>query len=294
MILLDSDGVKQYQSLIGSLQWAVQIGRFDIATAVMTMSSFRALPRKGHMDRVKRIFGYLARMKNAVIRVRTDEPDFSSFIPYSANWDHTPYAGVEEPIPKSIPKALGKRVTISKYFDANLQHCRITGKSVTGILTFYNKTPSRWWTKKQATVATSTFESEYDAGRTMVEQLVAERNYLRYLGVPINEISYGFGDNQSMINGSVMPTGKLHKRHVSLSYHRVREAVAAGYLQMFHVEGATNPSDILSKHWSYSQIWPVLKPILFHEGDAEGVSEDSTPEDTTPPTTSSGTPTAQQ
>ena len=38
--LLDAEGVQQYQSLIGSLQWAISLGRFDIATAVMSMSSF--------------------------------------------------------------------------------------------------------------------------------------------------------------------------------------------------------------------------------------------------------------
>jgi hypothetical protein len=42
--LLDQTGVQQYQSLIGSLQWAISLGRFDIATAVMSLSSFWALP----------------------------------------------------------------------------------------------------------------------------------------------------------------------------------------------------------------------------------------------------------
>ena len=42
--LLDATGIQQYQSLIGSLQWAISLGRFDIATAVMSMSSFRTLP----------------------------------------------------------------------------------------------------------------------------------------------------------------------------------------------------------------------------------------------------------
>ena len=40
--LLDADQTQNYQSLIGALQWAVSIGRFDIQTAVMSMSSFRA------------------------------------------------------------------------------------------------------------------------------------------------------------------------------------------------------------------------------------------------------------
>jgi hypothetical protein len=41
--LLDQTGVQQYQSLIGSLQRAILLGRFDIATAVMSLLSFRAL-----------------------------------------------------------------------------------------------------------------------------------------------------------------------------------------------------------------------------------------------------------
>ena len=61
---LDLEGIKKYQSLIGSLQWVVQIGRFDVSTAVMTLSSFRANPRLGHLNRCKRIYGYLYKMRN--------------------------------------------------------------------------------------------------------------------------------------------------------------------------------------------------------------------------------------
>ncbi len=35
--LLKLNGIKQYQSMIGSLQWAVQLGRIDITTAVMSL-----------------------------------------------------------------------------------------------------------------------------------------------------------------------------------------------------------------------------------------------------------------
>ena len=42
---LDNDGMQKCQSMVGALQWAVSIGRFDINTAVMTMSSFRVEPR---------------------------------------------------------------------------------------------------------------------------------------------------------------------------------------------------------------------------------------------------------
>jgi hypothetical protein len=47
---LDEDGIQQYQSLIGSMQWDISIGHFDIADHVMSMSSFRTLPWRGHLD----------------------------------------------------------------------------------------------------------------------------------------------------------------------------------------------------------------------------------------------------
>jgi hypothetical protein len=43
---LDADGIKRYQTMIGCLQWAVSLGRFDIQTATMTMSCFRVAPKK--------------------------------------------------------------------------------------------------------------------------------------------------------------------------------------------------------------------------------------------------------
>jgi hypothetical protein len=40
---LGQDETQQLQSLIGAMQWAVSIRRLDIATAVMSLSSFHAL-----------------------------------------------------------------------------------------------------------------------------------------------------------------------------------------------------------------------------------------------------------
>ena len=60
---LDEEGIQQYQSLIGMLQWTISLGRYDIACAVMTMSSFCAAPRREHLERLKRICGYLVKMQ---------------------------------------------------------------------------------------------------------------------------------------------------------------------------------------------------------------------------------------
>ena len=265
--LLDLDGIQQYQSLIGALQWVVSIGRFDIQTAVMTLSSFRVAPRRGHFERIKRIYGYLAKMKHAVIRIRTGEPDFSGLSTNEFDWEKSVYGNVSELIPSDAPEPCGNYVTITHYVDANLMHCMVTGRSVTGILTFLNQMPMDWYAKKQATVETATYGSEFVAARTAVERLIDLRLTLRYLGVPLRQCDYMFGDNDSVVNSSTIPHAKLHKRHTILSFHRVREAIASKVLQFHHIPGIINPADILSKHWGYSNIWNVLKPILFWEGD---------------------------
>jgi hypothetical protein len=259
--LLEEQGVRDYQSLIGSIQWAVSLGRIDITTAVTSLSRFRSLPRKGHMDRAKRVVGYLARMKHGAIRFRTEEPDYSAIPDPEYEWDFSVYGDVEEDIPPDAPIPLGRHVLLSHYVDANLMHCLLTGRSLTGILHFLNKTPIDWFSKLQSTVETATYGSEFIAGRTCVEQIIDLRNTMRYLGVPIRGKSWVFGDNESVVKSSSMPHAKLHKRHNMLSFHRVREAVVAKIIGFYHMPGDQNPADILSKHWSFSQVKAQLIPL---------------------------------
>ena len=264
---LGLDDTKKYQSLIGALQWVIQIGRFDVGTAVMTLSSFRANPRVGHLSRVKRIYGYLYKMRNGTIRIRIEEPDMSDLPDKIFDWEQSVYSGAEELIAVDTPTPLGKPVVHISFLDANLFHDLITGKSVTGIMHLFNKTLIDWFTKKQATVETATYGSEFVAARTAMEQIIDIRIQLRYLGVPIKGSTLMFGDNESVVNSSSLPYAQLHKRHNALSFHRVREGIAAGIAKFFHVGSTSNPADVLSKHWGYSQAWPLIQPILFWEGD---------------------------
>jgi hypothetical protein len=231
------------------------------------MSGFRAAPRIGHLERVKRIFGYLTRMDQAKIRVRVEEPDYSGLFSCKFDWARTVYGVLEEILATDIPTPLGKHVTLSHFVDANLMHDLTTGRSMTGVLHLLNKTPIDWCSKKQATVEIATYSSEMLAMRTCVEQIIDLRTTMRYLGVPIREKSYVFGDNESVVKSAIHVHAKLHKRHNMLSFHFVREAIAAGYVNITHIPGKINPADILSKHWGYSDVWPILKALLFHHGD---------------------------
>ena len=75
---LDQDSVEKRQSMIGAIQWAVPLGRLDANTVKATLASFQAEPQKGHLERAKRVGGYLIKFRHAAIRFRTDEPDMPS------------------------------------------------------------------------------------------------------------------------------------------------------------------------------------------------------------------------
>ena len=203
--LLGPEGITQYQSLIGALQWTITLGRYDVATAVMTMSGFRAAPREGHLLRLRRIVGYLLKMKHGFIRLRTEEPDFSGLPEPVHDWSRSVYGNVREELPRDAPKPLGKRVVLTSYVDANLYHDMATGRSVTGVLHFLNKTPIEWFSKKQATVETATYGSEFVAAKTAIQQMMGMRQTLRYLGVPVHGPSRLFGDNQSVVTSGSVP-----------------------------------------------------------------------------------------
>jgi len=130
-------------------------------------------------------------------------------------------ADAKEEIPLDAPEPKGKPVTVTSFFDANLYHDLISGKSVTGILHQLNKTPINWCSKLQLTVETATFGSEHVATRTCSEQVIDLRLALRHLGVPINGPTMVLGNNKLVINSAAIPHSKMHKRWVALSYHSV-------------------------------------------------------------------------
>ena len=122
----------KYLTMVSQLQWLVTLGRFDIHSQVATLSNFRAAPRQGHMDRLKRIYSYAITTKDYAIRFRTEQPDYSFLPDQDFDWTYSVYGDVHELLPDDMPKPLGEAVTTTTTMDANLNHCLATGKSLTG------------------------------------------------------------------------------------------------------------------------------------------------------------------
>ena len=77
-----------------------------------------------------------------------DEPDYSNMAAISDHdWEDSVYGKNEQDISKNIPEPLGKRIVLTHYFNASPMHDILPGKAVTGVCTFYNKTPVDWYCK---------------------------------------------------------------------------------------------------------------------------------------------------
>ena len=87
--ILEGDMVSKYLTMVGKLQWQGTLGRFDLHAHVAAMSRFRASPRQGHMDRLKRIYAYAIRTKDYADRFRTDQPDYSFLPEQDFDWTYS-------------------------------------------------------------------------------------------------------------------------------------------------------------------------------------------------------------
>jgi hypothetical protein len=148
------------------------------------------------------------------------------------------------------------------YVDANLMLGVTTGTLVPEILQLVSKTPLEWYSKRQSTVETVTYGSESVVAASScacVEQNIDLRITARYCGVPIRAQSYMFGDNKTVVETSMQINAKLHRHHTIIAFHHVRECIAITMVGFYFIPCKSNPADIMSKPWGYSQVWTCLK-----------------------------------
>ena len=154
-------------------------------------------------------------------------------------------------------------------------HDILSGKAVTGVIHMWNNTPMDWYSKKQATSETATYGTEFISCRTAFEQVIDHRNLIRYLGVPLQHITFAFGDNESQVHSASDPDAKMSKRHNILNFHFVWNIIAAKYINLLHLSSKFNFADVVSKNWNYTDVYDeILKPILHWEGPTDRMFAD--------------------
>jgi hypothetical protein len=186
------------------------------------MSRFNILTREGHLKAVKRILSYIKTFPKGRVIIDTSYPDHSMYsVEDHSNWvEFYPDAGEE--IPKDLPPEKGPSVRMTVYVDADHAHDLVTRRSIIGILVMMNNTPIRCISKRQKTVETSTYGSEFVASRVATELIVEVRYMLRSLGVALDGPALMLGDYMSVVLNTRVPSIVLNKKHNAIAYHRVR------------------------------------------------------------------------
>jgi hypothetical protein len=92
--------------------------------------------------------------------------------------------------------------------------------------------------------------------RSAVEEAISIRYMLRCLGVPVTHPTDLYGDNFGVIQSAEIPEGELKKKHIAISYHYVREAIAARIVNAHWCKSSENFADICTK---------ALGSNIFHD-----------------------------
>ena len=261
---LKAETANYYQSLIGVLRWIIELGRIDIIVEVGLLSRYVAAPRVGHLEQVLHIFAYLKKFDHSTMVFDWTEPTIDESLFKQVDWQEY-YPNAKESIPLNMPKPRGKPVVTTCYVDADHAGCRLTRRSHTGILIFVNRAPIIWYSKRQNTVESSTFGSEFVAARTAVDLVEAMRYKLRMMGVPIDGPTTMFCDNEAVVRNCTAPESMLKKKHNSICYHRVREAQAGKpvWLRVAKIAGEVNLADALTKVLTGPRRHFLLSRILW-------------------------------
>jgi hypothetical protein len=169
---LPPDQANYFQTLIGIAIWLVELGRIDIHAEVSMLSSHLALPRRGHMNIALHLFSYL---KNKHYATLAFDPTYPSIDPSQftiSDWK-TFYGNVKESLPVDAPQPHSKEMVIRCFVDAGHAGDLLTRRSRTGFFIYLNNAPIYWYSKKQTTIETSTFDSEFVAMKIATEYIRA-------------------------------------------------------------------------------------------------------------------------
>ena len=263
--ILNETEQQNYQMLIGILNWLTCLGRLDIAFAASSLSRFNACARKGHLDRVLRVFGYLKKNKNRRVVVDSSDPIHVGGED-ALNQDFTQllsdfYPDAKEEIDTNLPPPLIDEIEITAFIDSDHAHDKITRRSITGLMILLGRTPVFILSKRQGAIETSTYGAEFCAMRTAVEEVQSIRYMLRCLGVKVAVASLICGDNLGVIQNCTVSDSLLKKKHVAIAYHKSRESAAAGIVHPIKVASKNNFADILTKAMSGPAFWSILERV---------------------------------
>ena len=205
---VDTELLRRYQSLVGSLLYAATNTRPDIAYAVGMLCRAMGKPSKELFEAAERVLGYLYRHKEVGLRYECDQRPLSGMS--DADWA--------------------------------VKH------STSGFVFTMSKAAISWGSKKQPSIALSSCESEIMAASEAAKEAIYLDRFVDELGYKLSDEPIHLSlDNKAAIDSSYNPENHARTKHIDRRHYFIRELVEEGRLVVPFVSTVDNHADFFTK-----------------------------------------------
>ena len=197
--------------------------------------------------------GYIVDPRDPIVNINYEKviPDFGN-----------QYSDFSEDEDVRLPEPLMKELAMNIFIDSNHGHDRVTGRSITGMISFVGRTPITHISKRQSSVQTTTFGAEFVALKKAVEEAITIRYYLRSMGVTVTKPIIIYGDNLSAITNTINPGSALSKKYLALSYHFCCEYYSANIVDIRKIDTKENYADPFTKALVSGEFHGFMREIM--------------------------------
>ena len=230
--------IRQYQTIVGSIMFAMIETRPDIAFATSAVSRHSKNPSRTHMEAAKHILRYLSATKDRGITFG------------------------------------GGDLTIQGYSNSDWAGDKEERKSTSGYVFMLNNGPISWCSKRETTVALSSTEAEYMALTLAAKEATWLRLLMTELGLmtidnesPTVNVLRGEGtialkgDNQSAIALANNPVLHARTKHIDIQHHFIRNEVLEGRIDLTYVSTEDMIADGLTKPLTHVKFFSFVRQL---------------------------------
>ncbi|MCO5606403.1 hypothetical protein L7F22_060591 [Adiantum nelumboides] len=188
------------------------ISWLDLSYAVGLVSQFMQLPRKPHLDAVRRIMRY--------VRATLD---------YALFYD------------------AGTQVQVHDYTDFDCLGSVYDRRSTSGYMFSFGSAIVTWSSKKQPTVALSSTEVECKGAAIATCEVAWLKMLLQDFEIRVQDPVVIYCDNISSIQLARNPVFHNRTKHIEVHYHFIRERVLDGDIDLDYVSTEDQATDLFTK-----------------------------------------------
>ncbi len=210
--LLDEDGIKTYQSLVGSLLYLSRVSRWDIVFATLELCRAASKPSKAHLTKAKHVLRYLKGRPQLDIVYRSG------------------------------------KFELLAWADASFAQDLVKRRSTTGYLFLLCGAPVSYCAVMQSLTALSTTEAEMVAISFAAREACHIQDTLHELGFGKHFERIKISNDSTGALSLVTNTSySARTKHLQIRKWFCNELIASGRLEVAYASSSKNPADIFTK-----------------------------------------------